>query len=98
MNLGVPEIIVIALVALIVFGPSRLPELSRAVGRGMREFRKAVSEMEDRIEAESQPPPPRTDAQDALPASPGLVPPPDSPAATAPESKSDPKDATPTPE
>lgn len=98
MNLGLPEIIVIALVALVVFGPSRLPELSRAFGRGMREFRKAVSEMEDRIEAESQPPPPRTDAQDALPASPALTPPPDSPAAPAQDAKPDAKDAAPTPE
>ena len=67
MNLGLPEIVVIAVVALLVFGPSRLPELSRAVGRGMREFRKAVGEIEDRIEAET---PPKPDAQDALPPAP----------------------------
>jgi TatA/E family protein of Tat protein translocase len=79
MNLGLPEIVVIAVVALLVFGPSRLPELSRAIGRGMREFRKAVSEIEERIETETQPPP-NPDAQDALPPAPGTVPTPPPPA------------------
>jgi TatA/E family protein of Tat protein translocase len=71
MNLGLQEILVIAAVALLVFGPGRLPELSRAVGRGMREFRKAVGEIEERIEAETNPPP-KVDMQDALPPSPEL--------------------------
>ena len=66
MNLGLQEILVIAAVALLVFGPGRLPELSRAVGRGVREFRKAMSEIEERIETETNPPP-KTDTQDALP-------------------------------
>lgn len=40
MNLGPAEILVILMVALLVFGPSRLPEIGRQVGRGVREFRK----------------------------------------------------------
>ncbi len=40
MNLGGPEILVILLVALLVFGPNKIPEVARQVGRGMREIRK----------------------------------------------------------
>ncbi|HEY8551930.1 MAG TPA: twin-arginine translocase TatA/TatE family subunit [Thermaerobacter sp.] len=41
-QIGLPEILLIAVVALVIFGPARLPELGRAVGRAMREFRSAV--------------------------------------------------------
>ena len=51
-NLGFPEVIVILVVILLVFGPNRLPELSRAVGRGMSEFRKAMRDLESTIESE----------------------------------------------
>ncbi len=40
-GLGVPELIIILVVALIIFGPGRLPEIGGAVGRGLRDFRKA---------------------------------------------------------
>lgn len=40
MQLGPAEILVVLLVALLVFGPSRLPEIGRQVGKGVREFRK----------------------------------------------------------
>lgn len=40
-GLGVPELIVILVVALIIFGPGRLPEIGGALGRGIRDFRKA---------------------------------------------------------
>ena len=40
MNLGPAEILVILVVALLVFGPTRLPEIGRQVGKGVREFRK----------------------------------------------------------
>jgi TatA/E family protein of Tat protein translocase len=39
-NLGVPEILVIVVVALLVFGPNKVPEVARQVGRGMRELRR----------------------------------------------------------
>jgi TatA/E family protein of Tat protein translocase len=43
--LGVPELIVIFVVALIVFGPQKLPELGKSLGRGLREFNKAKNEL-----------------------------------------------------
>jgi sec-independent protein translocase protein TatA len=42
-GIGVPEIIILLLVALLVFGPKRLPEMGRSLGRGMREFKDSVS-------------------------------------------------------
>ena len=42
-NVGPLEIVLVAIIALIVLGPSRLPEVARSVGRGMREFRSALS-------------------------------------------------------
>ena len=42
-NISPLEIMVLAVIALIVLGPQRLPEMARSVGRGMREFRAALS-------------------------------------------------------
>jgi sec-independent protein translocase protein TatA len=42
-NVGPLEIIVVLIIALIVFGPKRLPELGNSLGRGIREFRNTVS-------------------------------------------------------
>lgn len=42
-SIGPMEIVVILVIALIVLGPKRLPEMGRSVGRGMREFKAAVS-------------------------------------------------------
>ncbi|RFU69388.1 twin-arginine translocase TatA/TatE family subunit [Bacillus sp. V59.32b] len=42
-NIGVPGLILILIVALIVFGPNKLPEIGRAVGSSLREFKKAAS-------------------------------------------------------
>ena len=39
-NLGVPEIMVILVIALLVFGPNKVPEVARQVGKGMRELRR----------------------------------------------------------
>jgi len=41
-GIGWPEIIVILIIALIVFGPKRLPEMGRSLGRGIREFRSSL--------------------------------------------------------
>ena len=43
-NVGPLEILVVAIIALIVLGPQRLPEVARSVGRGMREFRSALAD------------------------------------------------------
>ena len=41
--IGLPEIMLLGLVALILFGPKRLPEMGRGLGKGMREFKDSIS-------------------------------------------------------
>src|SRR6185369_14493654 len=41
--IGMPELIVLGLVLLLIFGPKRLPEMGRSMGRGMREFKESIS-------------------------------------------------------
>jgi sec-independent protein translocase protein TatA len=43
MPLGVPELLVIIVILLVIFGPKRLPQLGRQLGSGMREFKNAVT-------------------------------------------------------
>jgi sec-independent protein translocase protein TatA len=58
-NVGPLELIVVLIIALIVLGPKRLPEVGRSVGKGMREFKDAISgEHEDEREREKLPGPP----------------------------------------
>jgi sec-independent protein translocase protein TatB len=52
MNLGFSEMIFIFLVALIIFGPRRLPEIGRQVGRALAEFKRASNEFKAQIESE----------------------------------------------
>jgi sec-independent protein translocase protein TatA len=42
-NIGLPEILIVLAIALLVFGPKRLPELGRSLGKGMREFKDSIS-------------------------------------------------------
>ena len=42
-NIGLPEIIIVLVIALVIFGPKRLPELGRSLGNGMREFKDSIS-------------------------------------------------------
>jgi sec-independent protein translocase protein TatA len=51
-NLGAPELILIMVLALIIFGPKRLPELGRTLGKGLAEFRKASNDLKRSIENE----------------------------------------------
>ena len=53
-NIGMPELLIIVAIALIVFGPNKLPELAKAFGRAMREFRKATEEVKESFEAETR--------------------------------------------
>jgi TatA/E family protein of Tat protein translocase len=48
-NLGFSELLIVGLIALLLFGPDKLPEVLRTFGKGMREFRKAVSDVENEI-------------------------------------------------
>lgn len=51
-SLGMQEIIVIFLLALIVFGPRKLPEIGKALGKGLAEFKKASNELKQTWEEE----------------------------------------------
>ncbi len=51
-NLGMQEIIVIFVLALIVFGPRKLPEIGKALGKGLAEFKKASDELRHTWEEE----------------------------------------------
>jgi Tat protein translocase TatB subunit len=48
-GIGLPELLVILVVALIVLGPKRLPEVARTLGKGLAEFRRATSDITDEL-------------------------------------------------
>lgn len=51
-GIGLPELIVILVVALIVVGPSKLPELAKSIGKAFNEFRRMADEVKETIEEE----------------------------------------------
>jgi TatA/E family protein of Tat protein translocase len=51
-SLGMPEIVVIFIIALIIFGPRKLPELGKTIGKGLAEFKKASNELKQTWEDE----------------------------------------------
>lgn len=51
-GIGLPELIVILIVALLVVGPSRLPELAKSIGKAIGEFKKMADEVKETIEEE----------------------------------------------
>ena len=53
-DIGLPELLVIVAIALIVFGPQKLPELAKAFGKAMREFKKATEDIKESFNAETQ--------------------------------------------
>jgi sec-independent protein translocase protein TatA len=82
-SLGMPELIVILVIALIIFGPRKLPELGRSLGKTLAEFKRTSSELRTSLEDEI-----RLDEQQAAqaasrPAAP--APPPDQAAAPSPK-------------
>jgi sec-independent protein translocase protein TatA len=58
-QLGLPEILLVLVIALVFLGPKRLPEAGNAIGRGMREFRAGISGLDDDRPAQAtfEPPP-----------------------------------------
>jgi sec-independent protein translocase protein TatA len=56
LGLGVPELVIILIVALVIFGPGKLPEIGSALGRGIRDFKKSFEESDDetkKVESEA---------------------------------------------
>ncbi len=76
-TLGGPELFLILVVALIVFGPRKLPEMGRSLGKMMAEFRKASAEFQRTIEDEVE-----ADRVKTAAAAPPQIAPPAEPAAT----------------
>jgi sec-independent protein translocase protein TatB len=51
-SIGGPELLVIFVIALLIFGPKKLSELGRTLGKGVAEFRKAATDLRDTLDAE----------------------------------------------
>ena len=51
-SIGMPELLIILVIALIIFGPRKLPELGRSLGRSLGEFKKASNELQRTLEEE----------------------------------------------
>ena len=86
-SIGMPELIIIFVIALIIFGPRKLPELGRSLGKSLSEFKRASNELrqtlDEEIRVEQQPPVPPKVAEprpsdaaprpsDAVPRDPGV--------------------------
>ena len=69
-SLGMPELLLIFVVALLVFGPKKLPEIGKSIGKGLSEFKKASEDLKktiehemDQVKTEAAAAPPQTVAQ-----------------------------------
>lgn len=51
-SIGLPELIVILVLALIIFGPGKLPDVGKAVGKALNEFKKASSDVKESLKEE----------------------------------------------
>ncbi len=51
-NIGMPELIIIFVIALIIFGPRKLPELGRSLGKSINEFKRASNELRNTLDEE----------------------------------------------
>ena len=53
-GIGMPELIIIFVIALIVIGPQKLPDLARSLGKGLAEFKRATEDFKQNIEEEAK--------------------------------------------
>jgi sec-independent protein translocase protein TatA len=51
-SIGMPELIIILVIALIIFGPRKLPELGKSLGRSLNEFKRASTDLQNTLEQE----------------------------------------------
>jgi sec-independent protein translocase protein TatA len=72
-SIGMPELIIILVIALIIFGPRKLPELGRSLGRSINEFKKASNELRSTLEEEIRVEEQRDRTTAAAPAPPPVV-------------------------
>jgi sec-independent protein translocase protein TatA len=77
-NVGPTELLVILVIALLVFGPKRLPEIGRTIGKSLREFRQASSDLRGEIQRNLD-----LDAPPSQPSPPSFEPPKEPPAPEA---------------
>ena len=61
-NIGAPELIIVLVIALLVLGPGKLPEVGSALGKTIRELRSATSDVKDAVSLEAPAPVPTTPA------------------------------------
>jgi sec-independent protein translocase protein TatA len=73
-SIGMPELIVIFVIALIIFGPRKLPELGRSLGKSINEFKRASNELKSTLEEEIRVDEQRTATKAATPETPTPAP------------------------
>ena len=78
-NLGISEMVIVFVIALIVFGPRRLPEIGRSLGSAMREFRRSLNQIQREIESVDPVKPLKDEVNSILSPRPGAASTPDSP-------------------
>ena len=91
--IGMPEMVVIAVIALIIFGPRKLPELGKSLGKSIAEFKRASNELKNTLEDEIR----TEELQDArksaqIPPTAATPPSPPPPVAAPPEGETTPRD------
>ncbi|MCS5635470.1 MAG: twin-arginine translocase TatA/TatE family subunit [Myxococcota bacterium] len=91
-GIGIQELAIIFIVALLIFGPKRLPEFARSLGKGLAEFRRASSDLRQSfsLDADSPTPPPPSAEEDPRTSEAEPERPPQAVDAPAPESAKDP--------
>ena len=80
---GPLELVIILVIALLILGPGKLPDVGSALGKSIREFRKASSDLGDSVKVDTSPLPPTAQETPATPAAPAAAVTPAIPAAAA---------------
>src|SRR5436190_4471059 len=75
-NIGAPELIIILVIALLILGPGKLPEVGASLGKSIREFRKASTDLQDsmKVDVDTSPLPANAPAAPAAPVAPVAAP------------------------